>query len=236
MPPGGCQSRRSAWKRCGSPSSHTVMYLRNGNAITSAIPKSSPSRWSRPSSSASNRSSAAVTRVPSSSTRVRSGSGPSSSAASRFGGRFQTWLNQSTKTSASARRAGSCGQSGGSGCRSSRWRRIAGESGSTRSPSTNTGTSDCPEMRLDLGPVVVGNRDPLRLEALVRERERHALHVRRVRRRIDPEHASDATCQATASPFVTMSATARSASSTSSSLSPGSRSKTQPVRISSSAP
>ena len=51
-----------------------------------------------------------------------------SSAAIRFGGRFQTLLNQSTKTRTSARRAGSRGKSGGSGTRCSSQSMIAGES------------------------------------------------------------------------------------------------------------
>ena len=46
----------------------------------------------------------------------------SSASAITFGGRFQTRLNQSTKTSTSARRAGSAGKSGGSGKRALRWR------------------------------------------------------------------------------------------------------------------
>ena len=49
--------------------------------------------------------------------RAASGCGFSSSAAIRFGGRFQTLLNQSTNTRTSARRAGSRGKSGGSGKR-----------------------------------------------------------------------------------------------------------------------
>src|SRR6266702_3170115 len=52
----------------------------------------------------SNRSSAACISVPRRSIFSRSGSVFSSSAAIRFGGRFQTRLNQSTKIRASARR------------------------------------------------------------------------------------------------------------------------------------
>ena len=49
-----------------------------------------------------------------------SGSALARSASISFGGRFQIRLNQSRKTSSSARRASSRGKSGGSGCSSSR--------------------------------------------------------------------------------------------------------------------
>ncbi len=48
-------------------------------------------------------------RAKSSAIRPASGSGFSSSATIRFGGRFQIWLNQSRNVSTSARRAGSAG-------------------------------------------------------------------------------------------------------------------------------
>ena len=47
--------------------------------------------------------------------RSPSGSGAPCSASISFGGRFQTSLNHSMNTSSSARRAGSAGNSGGSG-------------------------------------------------------------------------------------------------------------------------
>ena len=65
-------------------------------------------------------------------------------SAIRFGSRFQTRLNQSRNISTSAARAGSPGNSGGSGCSSSRWWRIRVESVITRSPSSSTGTSSWP--------------------------------------------------------------------------------------------
>ena len=96
--------RRAASSRGGSrgsgprrPPSQSSAYFRNGNAVTSAAVSSSPKRKSRPASSSSKRRQRAAIRRSSSAIRARSGSGFSSSAAIRFGGRFQTWLNQSRK-------------------------------------------------------------------------------------------------------------------------------------------
>ncbi len=73
-----------------------------------------------------------------------SGSARESSASIAFGGTFQTRLNQSTKTSTSARRAGSAGKSGGSGNRRSRCSMIRLESVTQNPPSSSTGTRSWP--------------------------------------------------------------------------------------------
>ena len=103
------------WKRSGSSGDiGIVAYLRNGKAAKSAADTSSPIRYSRPSSIASNLSRESAIRFDIAAMAAGSAS-PASSSSIAFGSHFQTSLNQSMKMSISARRAGSAGKSGGSG-------------------------------------------------------------------------------------------------------------------------
>ena len=126
--------------------------------------------------------------------RAASGCGFSSSAAIRFGGRFQTLLNHDDEDLHLGPARGLARVERRLGNAALEPVEIAGESLTTSSPSTSDGHERLPAHRLDRRAVERVDVDPLDLDALVAGGERDALDVRRER---DPV---DARCDPRASP------------------------------------